>query len=198
MIAPFTVGLSLCVSLFLLSSFHIWFKIKSRTCYNFSPLYLFHWFSQVVTKYTFTSETYAILLLLKCLPSNAAKKSLVKIVEHKLKEAFSDVIWDVHLGPFFLLSVAISQQLPRFTSLYFFSFLEWLLRLDCACPWQHSGVLKLYSLLEAGSYSLASNKLQCTLHAFFNQVICTLIVVASIECLDSTTLTGKNSYYTIF
>ena len=40
------------------------------------------------------------------------KKSLVKIVEHKLDEGFSDSIRDVQLGRFILLSVPISQQLP--------------------------------------------------------------------------------------
>ena len=64
----------------------------NSTCYFFSPLFLFHLFSQVVTNFTFTSETYVILLLLKCLLSNATKKSLVEIVEHKLEETFSDVI----------------------------------------------------------------------------------------------------------
>ena len=64
----------------------------NSTCYIFSPLFLFHWCSQVVTNFTFTSETYVILLLLKCLPSNATKKSLVKILEHKLEETCSDVI----------------------------------------------------------------------------------------------------------
>ena len=64
----------------------------SSTCYIFSPSFLFHWFNQVVTNFTFTTETYVMLLLLKCLPSNATKKSLVKIGEHKLEEAFSDVI----------------------------------------------------------------------------------------------------------
>ena len=57
----------------------------SSTCYDFSPLFLFDWFSQVVTNFTFTSENYAILLLLKFLPSNAAKKLLVQNVEHKLE-----------------------------------------------------------------------------------------------------------------
>ena len=67
------------------------------------------------------------------------KKSLVKIVEHKLEETVSDVIWDVHLECFILLSVPISQQLSRLTSLYFFSFLNRPLKLDCTFPWQHSG-----------------------------------------------------------
>ena len=43
------------------------------------------------------------------------KNSLVKIVEHKLEEAFFDSIRDVQLGRFILLSVPISQQHPRLT-----------------------------------------------------------------------------------
>ena len=90
--APLTVGLSLYVSFFLLWSFHICYKVMSSTCYIFSPFFHFQWFSQVVTNFMFTAETYVILLLLKCLSLKATKKSLVKIVEHKLEEAFSDVI----------------------------------------------------------------------------------------------------------
>ena len=60
----------------------------SSTCYIFSPLLLSNWFSQVVTNFTFTSETYVILLLFKFFPSNAAKKLLVKNVEHKVEQAF--------------------------------------------------------------------------------------------------------------
>ena len=97
----------------------------SSTCYTFSPLFFLHWFSQVVTKITFTSETYAILLLFNFLLSNAAKKLLVKNEEHKIESAFFDGIrGDVQLGRFILLSVPISQQLPRLTSLYFFTFLK--------------------------------------------------------------------------
>ena len=97
----------------------------SSTCYIFSPLFLLHWFSQVVTKFTFTSETYVILLLFKLLPSNAAKNLLVKNEEHKVESAFFDGIrGDVQLGRFILLSVPISRQLPRLTSLYFFTFLK--------------------------------------------------------------------------
>ena len=87
----------------------------SNTCYILSPLFLFHCFKQVATNFTFISETSLILLLIKCLPSNATKKSLVKTVEHKLEEVFSDSIRDVQLGRFILLSVPISQQLPRLT-----------------------------------------------------------------------------------
>ena len=87
----------------------------SNTCYLFSPLILFHCFSQVATNFSYISETSLILLLPKCIPSNATKKSLLKIVEHKLEEAFSDSIRDVRLGRFILLSVPISQQFPRLT-----------------------------------------------------------------------------------
>ena len=97
----------------------------SSTCYIFSPLFLLHWFSQVVTKFTFTSETYVILLLFNFLLSNAAKKLLVKKEEHKVESAFFDgKRGDVQLGRFILLSVPISQELPRLTSLYFFTFLK--------------------------------------------------------------------------
>ena len=200
MTTPLTVGLSFHVSSIFLWSFHMWYKVMSSTCYIFLPLFLFHWFSHVDTKFTFNSGTYVLLLLVKCLPSNTTKRSLVKIVEHKLKEAFSDAIWDVHLGRFLLLSVPISHQLPRHT-FFFFSFLNWSLRHDCTCPLQHSGVSEQFFFpgsWEAGTYSLASNKLQCTLRAIFIRVLCTLTFVASIESPDSTTLTSKNSYYTTF
>ena len=42
----------------------------------------------VVTNFTFTSEVYAILLLLKFPPANAAKKLIAKKVEHKKNEYF--------------------------------------------------------------------------------------------------------------
>ena len=43
------------------------------------------------------------------------------------------------MGRFISLSVPISQQLPRPTSLYFFTFLERPLKLDCNFPWKQSG-----------------------------------------------------------
>ena len=92
----------------------------SNTCYIPSPSFLFHCFSQVATNFTFTSETPLILLLLKYFPSNATKKSLVKIVEHKLEEAFSDGIRNVQLGRLILLTVPNSQHIPTLTSLSFF------------------------------------------------------------------------------
>ena len=96
----------------------------SYTCYIFSALFLFHCFSQKTTFFTFTPEIPPILLLLEFFPSNATNKSLVKIMEHILEEAFLDGIQDVQLGRFILLSVPFSQQLPRLTSLSLFSFLN--------------------------------------------------------------------------
>ena len=164
--APFMIGISFYGRYFLLWSFHIWYKVLNSTCYIFSPLFLFHWCSQVVTNFTFSSETYVILLVLKCFPSNATKKSLVKIVEQNLEETFSDVIWDVHLGRFILLSVPISQQLHRLTSLYFFSFLNRPLKLDCTFPWQHSGGSE--QLFTPESWKFFPCKWQVTMHPLYN------------------------------
>ena len=84
-------------------TFHIWYKVMSKTCYIFPPLFLFLCFSQVATNSTFTSETSLVLLVLKCLPSDATKKSLVKTVEHKVEEAFSNSVrGHVQLGHFIL------------------------------------------------------------------------------------------------
>ena len=118
-------------------NFQICFKVMSNTSYIFSPLLLFQCFSQVAKNFTFTSETSLILLLLKFLPSSPTKKSVVKTVEHKLEEAFFDGIRDVQLRRFNLLSVPISQQLPRLTSLHFFNFLKGPLKQDCTFCWQH-------------------------------------------------------------
>ena len=97
----------------------------------FRTILFFRWFNQVVTKIMFTAEIFVILLVLKFLPSNAAKKLLVKNMEHKLEKAFSDGIRrDVGFRHFILLSVAISQQLLTLTSLYFSSFFEWPLKLN--------------------------------------------------------------------
>ena len=120
----------------------------SNSCYIFSPYFLFHCFSQVATNFTFTSENYFILLLLKGLPPNPTKKSVVKSVEHKLEEAFSDGIRHVQLGCFILLSVPVSQQLPRFTSLYFFSFLTWPVNYDCIFRRQNSEGFEQLTTLE--------------------------------------------------
>ena len=93
-----------------------------NTCYKFSPVFLFHCFSQVATNFRFTSENSLILLLLNCLRSNATKKSHVKIVEYKLEEAFSDGIRDVQLdASFYSVSQFLNNfpDLPRFPSLVF-------------------------------------------------------------------------------
>ena len=133
------VGFSFYVWSFLLWSFYIWYEVMSSTCYIFSPLFLFHWISQVVTNFTLISENSVILLLLllllKFVPSDAEKNLLVKNVDYKLVGAFSDSLrGDVQLERFLLLSVPICQQPPRLASLYFFSFLNWPLKLDCTFP----------------------------------------------------------------
>ena len=119
-------------------------------------------------------------------------------MEHKLENAFSYGIRDVQLGRFILFSVPISQQLARLTSLSFFSFLNWPFKHGCTFCWQHSGGFEQLATRETGKYSRASNKLQSTLHATFTLVIYPLIFLASIECPDSTTITGNNTYCTTF
>ena len=67
------------------------------------------------------------------------KNLLVKIVEHKLEESFSEgILGDVQLGRFVSLNVPSSQQFPRLKSLYFFSFPNWPLKLECTFRLQHS------------------------------------------------------------
>ena len=110
---------------------HNYFLLLQSSCYK-----LYFTFTSA---FKFTSETSLLLLSLKCLPSNATKKLLVKIVEHQLLEAFSDNLQrDVQLGRFILLSVPIFQQLLKLTFLYFLSFLKWPLNLDCTFPRQQS------------------------------------------------------------
>ena len=112
-------------------------------------------------------------------------------VERKLEEAFSDSFGGyVHLGRFVLLIVPNSQRLPRLTSLYFLSFLNGRSNLTALFVDNSQVALNNQPILKDGSFSLASNKLQITLHALFTLVIYPLIFVASTGCPDSTT-----SYY---
>ena len=60
----------------------------SYTCYIFSPSLLILSFSQVATNFTFISGTSLILLLLKCLPSNATEKFFIETAEHTQEEFF--------------------------------------------------------------------------------------------------------------
>ena len=173
-------------------------KTNEQHLLHIFPIFLFHCFGQVSTNFTFTSETSLILILLNCLPSNATKNSLVKFREHKLEESFSDGIRDVQLGRFILLSVPISQQLPRLTSLSFFSFLNCPLKHDCNFRWQQTGGFEQLTTLESWKYSLASTKLQSSLQAIFTLVLYPFLFVASLECTDSTTVTGMNTYCSTF
>ena len=148
-------------------SFYICYKVKSNTCKIFLPIFLIHCFNQVATNFTFNSETSVRLLLPKCLPSNATKSVFVKIVEHKLEEVFFDGIRrGFQLGHFILVSVPIFQQLPRLTSLYFVSFLNWPLKLDCTFRWQQSNGFE--HLGPAESWKLFSCKSQVTMHSSCN------------------------------
>ena len=181
-------------------TFHIWYKIMGNPCcYLFPTLCLFHCSTQVSTNFTFISETSPLLLLLKCLPWNAKKELLVKIVEHEIQEAFFDCTRGyVQLERFILLRVTIFQQFPRLTSLYFFLVFSndcW--NLTSILVDNSQVVLTNQTILKTGKYSLANNKLQSTLFSIFTLVTYPLFVVASIECPDFTTLTGKNTYCTI-
>ena len=141
---------------FLFWTFHIWYKVMSNTSYKFSPIFLFHCFSQTATNFTFTSEISLILLLIKCVQPDATKKLVVKIVEHKREEAFSDCKGVVELGGFILLSVPVSQQLLRLTSLYLFSLLNFPLNHECTFRWQKSGGFEQLTTL--ASWNLFSCK----------------------------------------
>ena len=115
----------------------------SNTCYKFALLFLLTWFSQVATNFLFTSKISVTLLILKCLPWNTTKEWFAKIEEHEHEGNFSvGIRRDVQLGQFFLLSVRISQQLPRLTSLYWDSFLKWPLKLEWTFRWQQSGAFE--------------------------------------------------------
>ena len=98
---------------FLFWSFHRWYEQMSNTCYIFSSLFLFHWFSQIVINFTLTPETSVSLLLLIFQASHATKKLNVKIVEPKLGEAFFDGKRRiVQLGRFILLNVQFLNNFP--------------------------------------------------------------------------------------
>ena len=86
-----------------------------------------------------------------------------KNVEHKLEEAFSDSIRaDVQRRRFILLHFPISQQLPGLTSLNFFSFPKWPLKLNCTFCWQQSGGSE--QLTNSESWKLFSYKCKVTKH----------------------------------
>ena len=67
-------------------------------------------------------------------------------MERNLEEANLDsILRGVQLGHFIILSIPISQQLPRLTSLDFLSFLKWPLILNCTLPWQQSSAVEHWS-----------------------------------------------------
>ena len=78
----------------------------------------FHCLAQVATNYRFISDISVTLLLRKCLSSIKTEKVLVKTLEHKVKDARWS--FERHAKELILLTVAVSQQPPRFASLYFY------------------------------------------------------------------------------
>ena len=124
---------------FLFWTIDIWYKILSNTCYIFPPLIFFHCFSRVATNFTFTSETSLILLLLKCLSSNATKKFTRENCETQTKR---NIFWRqmrCSTGTLHFTQCPNFSTTSRLASVYFFSFLNWPLKLDCTFSWQHSG-----------------------------------------------------------
>ena len=119
-------------------AFHIWYKVMSNTCYIFSPLFFLLLQSSCYKLYVYF-RNFSYTTITQMYSIRRKKKSLVKNVEHKLENAFSDGIRDVQLGRFILFCVPISQQLARLTSLSFLSFLNWPFKQDCTFCWQHSG-----------------------------------------------------------
>ena len=86
-------------------------------------------------------------------------------------------------------------DLPRFNSLVF-SIEHWIMT-----PLSIDNIQVLLNnktLLKDGNYSLAIKKSQSTIPAISTLAIYPLIFVASIECSQSTNLTGKNMYCTTF
>ena len=136
--APFMVGISFYGRYFLLWSFHIWYKVMNSTCYIFRHYFFFIGAVKLLQFLRLLQKLMLYYFYSNVSCQTQRKNHSSKMWKHKLEETFSDVIWDVHLGRFILLIVPISQQLPRLTSLYFFSFLNRPLKFDCTFPWQHS------------------------------------------------------------
>ena len=85
MTAHFTVGFSLYIWFFLLWSFRIWYKVMSGTCYNFSPLFFCIGSVKLLQHLRLRQKLMFYYYYLNFFPSNAAKKLLVKNVEHKVE-----------------------------------------------------------------------------------------------------------------
>ena len=171
----------------------------SNTSYVLSPLFLFLCFSQNANNFRYTPETSPILLLLNCLSPNATKRLLVKLWNTNYKKHFPTAYQEMFNGNDSFCSISqFLNNFPRLTSLYFFSFPNWQLKLNCTIRWQQSGDFEKLTSSESWKFFFATNKLQNTLHAPVTLAIYPLMFAASIENPDSTTLTGKNTYCTTF
>ena len=124
---------------FLFRTFQSWYKVMSDTCYILSPLFFIFASVKLLQTLRLLQNFLLYYYYSNVFPQKQRKKLLMKIVEHKLEEAVSNSIrGDVQLGRLILLNVPISRQFPRLTSLHFFSFLKWPLKLDWTFPWQQS------------------------------------------------------------
>ena len=81
---------------------------------KFSPLFLLHCFSQVVSIFTFISDLFVRLLILECLRSMETKKLHMRIVVPKLQSLILPVTRrDVQLEHCIVPPVPISRQSPK-------------------------------------------------------------------------------------
>ena len=85
---------------------------------NFSPLFLFHCYSQVASIFTFISDYSVKLLLLKCLLQTDTRKLHVRIVVPKLQSSILRVTKrDVLLVHGIVPNVPVSPQNPKMISI---------------------------------------------------------------------------------
>ena len=129
-----------CFSFYDLSTSGIkqWKTLATYFCHYFFPLLQSGCCKLYVYFRNFCSTTDT-----KLSSSKPNKKLLEKIVKDNLQEVLYDgVRKSVQLEHFNLLSVPVSQQLPRLIFPYFFSFLKWPLKLYCAFRWQQSDALE--------------------------------------------------------
>ena len=97
--------------------------------------------------------------------------------------------WDISL-----YSVSrFFRQPPRRSPLHLFSFLQWQLMFDSTFYGQQSSTIEQENRPEKRNSFHANKNLQSTLQAIFTPVLYPVFSVASIECPDSATLTGRNT-----
>ena len=127
---------------FLLWSFHKWYKAMKNTCYIFLSIF-FPLLQSGCCKLYVYFRNFCSTTDTKLSSSKPNKKLLEKIVKANLQEVLYDgVRKSVQLEHFNLLSVPVSQQLPRLIFPYFFRILKWPLKFYCVFRWQQSDALE--------------------------------------------------------